>query len=238
MTNNQKFISLYKTFEQTLKKRYGDSDHTIMNYINKLRYSRIASEVDRGTMLDVIRVLRNGLSHIEDIPSNAEKSEQAYTINKSCIKALEYEIDILDKPITIENVMIPLSKATVCTRSSNLFETMYLMRDKGFSNVPVLNNGFLIGVFSESTVFTCLVDMSAVEVDENTTMAKMEKFYGSNNYGSTTYIIVGRRDDIHDVLETMSKKKDGKRVSMAFVTEHGRKDEKIIGLLTIYDLLN
>lgn len=237
MTNNQKFISLYKTFEQTLKKKYGEGDHTIMNYINKLRYSRIASEVDRGVMLDVIRVLRNGLSHIEDIPRNAEKGEQAYTVNESCIKALEYEIDILERPITVENVMVPISKAAVCTLESNLFDTTQLMRDKGFSNVPVLEDGRLVGVFSESTVFACLVDMSATYVNEQSTLKEMECFLRHPEHNSTTHIFVSRKEEMHDVLDIMSNKKDGKRISMAFVTEHGKCDEKVIGLLTIYDLL-
>lgn len=119
----------------------------------------------------------------------------------------------------------------------NALEVMRVMDEKTYTHVPVLAKDTLIGVFSENTVLAYLVNKKDVIIPKETTIAEFADLIPLSMHKSEYFEFIPRNALLSTVEEIFrSNLKQRKRVSVVFITETGKQTEKILGIITAWDV--
>ena len=107
------------------------------------------------------------------------------------------------------------------------------------AHVPVLDNGGLLGVFSEEVLTSYLIAKGSLSLSANLTMRDFLAFLPLEKHSNERYLFLPRSALLEDAREAFSdsKIKTGKRLAMVFISEHGKSDEAILGALVPSALL-
>lgn len=224
------FLELYRELEDTLDEKYSGKKRryssVIFEYLNDEDSKPIREK------LDVCREIRNLLTHNARINGEAvvEPSEAMCDVLHEC---LEY---IQKPPLALE----------FATRGENIFRAGYnqtvikimgLMEKNGYSHVPIIQNGEFAGVFSLGTVFSYLLHNYDKPITRSTTIGEMHEHLPINthieNYEFAPATLTC--SDARKKFEIVRGK--NKRLSVIFITEHGKEEERLLGMLTPWDVL-
>ena len=111
------------------------------------------------------------------------------------------------------------------------------MNEKTYSHVPVIENKKLIGVFSENTIFSYLVENHIIATDEDIPIREFEELIPVDRHASEYFEFVPRDTLVIDIEEMFQNGlKENKRISVIFVTETGKRSESLLGLITPWNL--
>lgn len=184
--------------------------------------------------IEVIRNIRNLISHVEcKIDGKA-----VIEINENIIEKFKEIINFLENPPLVTSRYI--TKMFVVDLEEKLEILIKVMNEKKISHVPVLDEDKkLIGVFSENTIFSKLSDDEIIEIGKEYKVKDYEKYIKIENHSSEYFDFIKRNEELSaaQTLFNKSIKKD-KKLVMLFITENGKKNEKILGILTPWDLLD
>ena len=173
MNNNDKFIELYNKLDTILREHYNISSRTIScikRYEDELKVSQFESVRNRGFALESIRNVRNTLIHDAKI-----YSIDAFDINDKVILFLEKEIDYLLNPKRLIDIAVKIENVYSVSLNDNLQDVIFYLSKHKISHAPLLDeNGILLGVFSESTLFSYLLKHNEVSITNDT---KIKDFY-------------------------------------------------------------
>ena len=196
--------------------------------------------------IEIIRNIRNLISHVEcKIDGKA-----VIEINENIIEKFKEIINFLENPPLVTSRYI--TKMFVVDLEEKLEILIKVMNEKKISHVPVLDEDKkLIGVFSENTIFSKLSDDlettglspfngdEIIEIGKEYKVKDYEKYIKIENHSSEYFDFIKRNEELSaaQTLFNKSIKKD-KKLVMLFITENGKKNEKILGILTPWDLLD
>lgn len=235
MNNNDIFLNLYNTLDDVLKEKYNVKDETrsyVTRRINELKRSPLLKDQQRGEKLDIIRNLRNSLVHIEKFDN-----EDNFTINDSLIETLKEEIADINKPKMAINICTSINDVLSASLNDKLFNVTNLMNKYGFTHIPILKDGYLYGVFSQNTIFTYFSKHKGIIANENDTIDKFIDLLPIEKHITEHFDFVSRYTKVEELIPMFNKKERNVRLVMLFVTENGHKDERVLGIITSYDLL-
>lgn len=111
------------------------------------------------------------------------------------------------------------------------------MSKNTYTHVPVLDKGVLIGVFSESTLFSYIIKNGVLFIEDDVLIKEFEEFIPIDKHESECFEFVSKKAlviDIENIFQIGLK--DQKRISVVFITENGKPKEKILGMITAWDL--
>ena len=120
--------------------------------------------------------------------------------------------------------------------NQRVMRLMEVMEKNGISNVPVMKEGLFCGVFSQGSIFMYVLKGGRNITKETTlqdmaTQLKIEEH--PENYiflpKSVSYITARNK-----FIRPAGR---GKRISVIFITETGHQDERLLGMLTPWDVL-
>lgn len=231
MQVNYDFLNVYKELEQRLAVKYPKILST-SERISLFKNEYLKNEREKME-LDFFRSIRNVLAH--------EINTSYLTIDDEAIRKLKSYIRLLDKEPYIYEISV---KEIIYARSKDLVvEVMKLMIDKGFTHIPLFDNdGKLMGVFSDNTLFSILLNESFQLNKEKTTFNDpvIQKYCRIDSHLNHDFRFVSKYAFVNDVknlfIDSTNKSKRNK-ITMIFITENGCANEKIIGLVTPNDLL-
>ena len=136
-----------------------------------------------------------------------------------------------------EDVCTRRDKIRVATMDEPLRPVLRDMAEHGFAHVPVLDDGRVVGVLSEGTVLSYLVDDMALEIPAAATLRQLERHLSLDAHGKGRFAFVARREPADEVAELFQASlRQANRLVMVFVTEHGKPDERLLGIITAWDL--
>lgn len=237
MDRNEQFIELYNRLDNLLREYYHLSERSfsvIKRYEDELKKSSLWKNRERGMALESIRTVRNTLVHEPKI-----KNQDIFMIEESVLDFLKKEIDLLIHPWTVYEKRKPLESVVYCHLESKVKDITNLMQKKHISHVPVLNcHKKVIGVFSESTIYTSLLFHSKVSINDETTIQNFIPFIELDHHSSERFAFLEKNARMSDIYELFDKRKPhDKRLVMIFITENGSIHEPLLGILTLPDLI-
>lgn len=234
-----KLISLFKELEEVIKnecKRYAidTNEKNISFLINEL--SKKSNIVKRNKDdLDLIRNVRNINVH-----QQIEKYKYVIYPNPEINKKLEKIINEIKNPPKIYDSKICIKRSNMYCRSlsDGVYETIEEMTEKLYTHIPIIENGKLIGVFSENTLLDIVKRDNGIIIDENTTFNDIKENLKIENHTREEFKFISKRKNVYDV-EDMFKNYFGqhKRIGCIYITENGKENENILGMLTAWDVL-
>ncbi len=225
-----RFLDLYKQLEEILREKgmtHGRSS-IVMQFMSSPEGRPFKDE------LNTCREMRNILAHNQDIDGEAP-----FVPTDGAIKALEKILQYLKMP------PLALSKGTryenlICAKLSDRAKPiMEKMVSRGYSHIPVFENGVLFGVFSISTIFSYALEHGGIRVDENTLIRDFEDDLPIESHIAESFEFASA-DTTSVQAESLLKKASGpesKRIAALFITQNGSEKERILGMVTPWDVL-
>lgn len=224
MYNTVDFINQYIELEEWANNKYGEDclkelDDSPFDYKtrNELYY---------------FKKVRNLVSHHKNRKNTTEDTYIELT------DAFKARFDRLCRNLmqSIQSVCVPYEKIHSCKMRDKVLPTISIMREKVYTNVPIMKGKAVWGVFSESTVFDVVGDGKIAPFDEKTEFFEIRQYiidYSRNGI----YDFASCEDSIDDVCKMFSDAtRQGRRLDVIFITSNGNKKGDLVGLITVWDI--
>ena len=159
MDEINRFLSNFKKLESELVKLSSLDDDYISFYralsnVYQRKINDVVSDEDNYDILKQASDLRNILSHENNvcIPTSSfnEKFEEI--------------VDAIVNPLTCLDIATLRKDLTFASVDDKITSVCKLMNERGYSNVPVYDNGKVIGVFSRTTFFDYLYKKKNIRI--------------------------------------------------------------------------
>lgn len=231
MTRADMFIDMYKNLEELLWSRYPDgkqySGSAVMRYYNSDEGAKWREE------LNVCREMRNILSHHASIDGEA-----VFEPSDGVIAVLGKILEDVKNPPMAKTVATPSSRLVTCGLSDLLDKTVAVMRERGYSHVPVVERDRLYGVFSVGTVFSMLEKYGAKRIEENSHICDFSEFLPIDRHMTEAFGFVSEKAPYSSLKESFNAcGPKHRRIAALFVTPNGKKDEPLSGIITPWDMI-
>ena len=225
------FLDLYKEIEELLKNK------GMKNGRSSMMMQFIASPDGRPYKddLNVCREIRNILTHCPDIDG-----EPPLIPSDSSINTLKKVYEYLSAPPRALDRAAKGNDLLCAKLSSHVIPVMHKMVQMGYSHIPVFENGVLYGVFSISTVFSKALDSREDPVTKDTLIRDFADYLPIDKHVCETFLFASRDTTLIEA-EAMFESQKGpeqNRVAAIFITHNGTCRERILGMLTPWDVLD
>jgi CBS domain-containing protein len=111
------------------------------------------------------------------------------------------------------------------------------MKKHTFTHVPVMQDGAMAGVFSENSILAYLADTGDVILPKDTKVEEFKRYIGLEAHPSESFAFLPRAANLGDVYQVFNDAiKVRKRIGVLFITEHGNPQQKVLGIITAWDL--
>ena len=227
-SNAEKFLDRYRSLEYVIKEKYQlENWDSAMNFLeNRAEFKNLANE------LRYCREVRNLLSH-------KPKVKEQYCVEPSdeMLHLLQRVKETLEKPPVIMDIAIPVSKVLYRSPEDKLVDTLQVMNEHSFGNVPILKDGLVCGILSEKAMLNYMVQEKNFHLSDRILLSDLKDHLLLENHRKEYYRFVSQSALISDVSQLFHDALDhGARIGMVFLTQHGRKEEKLLGIVTAWDL--
>lgn len=230
MSQYTEFMDLYRQLEEVLTQRYSESGRkssgVVMDFINDDEGAPYRDD------LNVCREVRNLLSHHASI-----EGEPIVEPSAKLVQVLKEVIAYVKRPMSIMEFATPKDKLMITHMDQNALRVMREMKKRGFSHLPVFRGGEFAGVFSISSVFSYILEDKAV--NKRTTIGDFGHLLELDHHTAERFEFVSRRANYWDVRDLFERRSGGpnKRLAAVFVTENGKFGERLLGMLTPWDVI-
>jgi len=117
-------------------------------------------------------------------------------------------------------------------------EIMHEMNKNNFTHVPIMENGIMVGVFSENVIFSFLVKNEIALIEKNKKISEFVEFLPLDGHPGEYFHFIPRNSLIIDVQNIFKNQLAGnKRLGALYITENGNQNEIILGMLTAWDIV-
>ena len=228
MNRTETFIELYKALEELAVSRYGypADGRAVYQLERRPEFRKVREE------LDYCREVRNLLQH-------RKRLGDAYPVEPSgaMLDLLRSVIAQVEAPPRAKDIQVPLQDVLCRSMEDPVRPAMLEMERRGFSHVPILRGGAVEGVFSATTVFTCLLDGSITGIGEDLCFSHLRDWLPPEKHRSESFRFI-REDKLVEEISVMIEKAQARhdRIGLLFTTANGRSDEPIRGILTAWDV--
>lgn len=230
---SEKFIKIYNELDDFIRKKLNAEeyeDHAsllrVISTQNKLIYSFYKD-------LKMFSQIRNLLVH----NPYKNKAKQLFYPNPYVVQMYD---DIKNKIISPQkslDIAIKRPQIYTTTLKDNVIKVMETMNDRTYTHVPVIEDERMIGIFSENTILSYLVNNKDSIITNDLLIEEFRDFIPLEKHPSETFEFVGRSALLSEVEEIFKKSlKKRKRVGVVFITETGKQTEKLIGMITAWDI--
>lgn len=230
-SNADEFLDLYRQLEETLTARYAQSKRKYSSPI--VQFTSEESGKEWREELNMCRDIRNLLSHHADYEgaSIVEPSDAVLTTLREILHEVEH-------PLTAETIMTPFCDMLVATENCTLDSILSQMDGSGYSHVPIIGDrGVMLGVFSVSTVYTYLRATDG-DVSSRSVLRDFNEFLPIDRHSTESFSFVQRNTTYFDVRRKFgTRAPHSKRLAVIFVTDNGRQNESLRGMITPWDAL-
>jgi CBS domain-containing protein len=157
--------------------------------------------------------------------------------HEDIVSLIEKIADEIDPKIKAFACAIKLDQIFGAQLTDNAKAIIKHMIAEVFTHVPILDeNGILTGVFSESSVFNYFGSHNEIILDDTIAISEFEDFVHIGGRPNEMFSFVSRQELLVSVKEQFVTERQ-KRLGAIFITENGSPAEKLLGLLTPWDVL-
>ncbi len=228
MNNIEEFREIYIEFEDITRNKF-NKKLTMDQCLKELKKQRRNPYLREESFIDFCKALRNINFH--------EKNDNYYFITDDTINRLKRILDEVKHPFLVYD------KATKNiysnTLNDNVLSAMKEMNKESYTHIPIYDNDnrTLVGVFSENSLFQYVMEDNIINVDETTTFNDIKKCIDLN-LSKEVVKFVSRRQIYDDVVNDFIEEfKNKNKLSCVMVTENGKSNEKVLGIITAWDII-
>ena len=219
------FLDMYKQLEDALEDKYRHARRRCSSVV--FEFTKDEESAPIRDKLNVCRELRNLLTHnanLQGVPV-AEPSGPL-------MEAMQEVLDFVRRPPLALEFATKGEQVMRATSHQKVLRVMELMEKNGYSHVPVMKDGRFYGVFSVGAVFRYVLRRRGKGLDPEATIKDLKGYLAveehTENYefvpADASYIAVRQRFEL--------PRAKNKRVAVIFITQDGKPDQPLLGMLT------
>lgn len=231
-TKTDKFLQLYKQLEYDGRRIFFPNAKENESIIGRL--ISVPQLKPYKEDLDYCRVVRNFLTHNPKVNGTYPivPSKEMIELLEKCIKIVTNPPDALNYAVQLDNIM-------TASLEEKVVDVVQKMNESTYTHVPVLKKGKIIGVFSDNTVYSKMCAERTINITNETTIKEFEDYIPFNKHLNEYFEFVPRKTMLFEIQELFhDNMKRHKLLAVVFITENGRRDEEILGMVTPWDLLS
>lgn len=222
------FLDKYKKLEATVSAQYNlsNSESAVSYLERRAEYRAIKSE------LAYCREVRNLLTHNPKV-----RNRYAVEPSDEMIALLDQTIERVNNPQKAKHIWVPIGKVSCRTMDDYVHPAMVEMNAHIYTHIPIMKDGVVVGVFSENTLLSYLIDDEIVSIDNGVKFSHIAKYLPLDQHRAESFRFIGQEtlvSEIEDIFADAVKKSD--RIGLIFVTNSGRKTEKLLGIISAWDV--
>ena len=208
----EEFLSAYRKLE---KIRNDDSS----------RYSAFRKK--HASLFELVRTTRNTLTH------DIVKGDYPYLVSKGLLDSLNHLLYLMT--VKSSELMNKREHLITAKKEDRLGDLLRIMQEKGLSYLPMLSTKETVNAVVSSKSLLAILNDGAFDPElpagDLLTYFELEnpweayRFCAANTYATNA----------KDIFENASNKK---KCHLIFVTEHGLPEERLLGILTPWDVFS
>ena len=216
--------------------RYREIEEWVINNLNvtemkdleqKSQYKSIRSN------LAFCRLLRNLLSHYDWSKAGNDMvivTDQAVRQ----VNNLYYSLN----PVTLMRVAIRAGQIFAPSPEDSVLAAVKVMQRNDYSYIPIVENHRIVGVFSTKTLMRIVAEDNSVLLSESLKFRDIAGFTRLVDEPMAHYAFINPNTTVEDVSLKFQRSKTRKvRLDMLFITDNGRSDGTLQGMITPVDIL-
>ncbi|MBN2540907.1 MAG: CBS domain-containing protein [Bacilli bacterium] len=235
MTKEKEFLEVFNQLEQYLRVEY-NGDHfsysgfmSTLYRIKKTGKNKIINNKYNFDVLKQASQIRNIIAHNNDVLVPSE-----VFMNK-----FKEIVDRMTNPLKVENIMIPFSQLKTVQPSNTVGEAIELLKEHGYNTIPVIGDHHLLGIFTEKSVFDYLSMFNNESIAKSMKISDIIEAIDLNYDPRKYFAFISRGTLVETAYEHFDRdRKHRREMLILLVTEHGEKDEKLLGIVTMRDIEN
>ena len=224
------FLKMYRILEGLLERRYTgkrQGSSVVMEYLRDDDSEPFRHE------LNVCREIRNLLSHNAD-----DEGEALVEPSESVLVSLQNILEHVSSPRYAVDYGTPREKILWAHPNDPVIDVMHRMDKHGFSHVPVMEKGKIVGVFSVGSLFSYLEREGLDALNNSTRVGQIRDALGYERHGAEKYLFMPENATIFQVRAAFEERSErNSRLSAVFITKNGAHDEPLTAMLTPWDVL-
>lgn len=230
MTIADEFLSKYKELEKLITNKYNlNNDVSAILYLSKQKEFK-----NKKDSLDYIRQIRNFLSHESMIDG-----EYGIMPNKKLINMIEDIIKMIKSPVMACDVCVKINDIEYKELCDNVLTSILSLKHGKYSHLPILERGVVVGVFSKTTLFNYLLAGKEFTINKEDSFNDIKEYIRLESKLQDRYAFAKYNDSLFSIKELFERiDNHGKRVTIVFLTNNGLKTEKLMGMITPYDVIS
>ena len=230
MDNSQLFIEKYKELEAVVRKTYGLPEQDSISYFLKKqdKFNRYYDDIS------FCQEVRNFMQHKKKI-----NGRFAIEPNDAMLAFIEQLITrVASRPQCID-ICIKFKDIEWRSPSDSVKAAIKIMRQKVYTHIPIIDNGVLIGVFDENSLFNYVAENEIIDVDDTLSFNDILQYLSVNDREMEEFLFVKSTMYVEDLEKEIQKYfHKNKRVGIAFLTVNGSENEPIQGMITPWDIIS
>ena len=230
MDNSQQYIEKYKKLEAVVRKTYGLPEQDSISYFLKKqdKFNRYYDDIS------FCQEVRNFMQHKKKV-----NGRFAIEPNDAMLSFIEQLISRVESRPQCKDICIKFQNIEWRSLSDSVKETIKIMRQKVYTHIPIFENGLLIGVFDENSLFNYVAENEIVDVDDKLCFADIRQYLSTQGREMEEFLFVKSTMYVEDLEKEIQKYfSKNKRVGIAFLTANGRENEPIQGIITPWDIIS
>ncbi len=228
-SNSERFITAYNNIDYSLRTIYNFKRS--MTYTDVIRRSVMLNSIVRKYEEDLIDFgrLRNAIIH---------QGNSRYTIaepHDDIVKKIELLAAIISEP---PKAIDKVGNAEVMTISPEMKigEAIELIYRTGYSNLPVYENGSLIGILNGRKLINVIGEKISNKENVQDVINTMTAKDALSDMGDDYYYIIA--DENISINEAMTYFENNRKLVIILITKTGKETEKPLKIITAFDVID
>jgi len=229
---NLLFIQRFEHLKYLVNSTAGKNNST---YFELKLASENSRQIKRNfRLIQYIREIRNLLQH-----PNHEGGNHAIVVSEDLIGSLDDVISEIEKPKTAKDLGVPSKDLWCVNLDARVIDVSDKMKSENFSQVPITDqNDVLIGVFSESSIFSYFGTDEIIDASKNLSIQDIFAHCQLDDQRTEIYRFAHPNTPIHKIYNKfVTTDGNTKRLGAVFVTASGKQTEKVSRMITAWDVL-
>ena len=216
--------------------RYREIEEWALNNLNVTEMKELEQMPQYKSLrsnLAFCRVLRNLLSHYDW----SKAGNDLVIVTDQAIRQVNNLYYSLN-PVTLMRVAIRAGQIFAPAPSDSVLAAVKVMQRNDYSYIPIVENHRIVGVFSTKTIMRLVAEKSSLAFSELLTFKDIMDYIRLVDESNAHYGFINPNTTVEDVSLKFQRSKTRRvRLDMLFITDNGRSDGQLQGMVTPVEIL-
>ncbi len=221
--------------EQFLE-RYREIEEWVLNNLNVMEMKDLEQKPQYKSIrsnLAFCRLLRNLLSHYDW----SKGGNDMVIVTDQAVRQVNNLYYALN-PVTLMRVAIRAGQIFAPAPSDSVMAAVKVMQRNDYSYIPIVDNHRIVGVFSTKTLMRMVAENNTIAFSESLKFSEITDYTRLREDSNAHYGFINPNTSLEDVSLKFQRSKSRRvRLDMLFITDNGRPDGILQGMVTPVDIL-